>query len=232
MKSYRYKFQLESQALVGGQTAGNMNVPNPPGGSSSAPLFGDTTAGGARSMNILPGSVGTAPGYYDMVGAVSFRATDLQKWGAFQAMYDAYKINKITLNVEFLANTASTVGIGLLPTLYLYWDQDDDNIPTSIAQLTSKQGVIRRQIGNKMKSNYTFSFRPTVSTGLAQPGSILGATVTKAPFINSVASTIPHYGLKFAIQDLYLPGTATAQQTAIRWHWTYDISFRAPLLTN
>lgn len=207
-------------------TAGNCYIVTPPSG-TPAPLFGDTTATGNRSMNVLAGGSGIA-NYYDIVGAVEFRATDLENFGLWQGMFDAYKFKKITLNMEFLSNATAIQGTGILPTVYMYWDQDDATIPPTLSSITAKSGVTRRQIGNRMKTNFKTSFVPTVQTGLAQPGSVIGAGVQKAPWIDCVSSTIPHYALKFAITDVYLPGT-TAQATNIRFNWTYDMAFRAPI---
>jgi len=220
---YRYKFQLAAQLLTGDATAGNL-VLSPVGG------LRPIQAAPAATYATYLGSNGLS-GFYDVGIAVPFRLKDLSFANTYQQMYDAYKFGKVTLNVSYLNNVSSVNATGLMPTIYMVWDQDDATIPTSLVQMSGKQGVKVRQFGDGAKTTQRISVVP-VTAGFVQgtAGTANALIPNKSQWLDCLNDDVLHYGLKLFITDLYLPGT-TAVTQALRFNWTYHVSFRAPLLT-
>lgn len=223
MKPYRFSFKVPAQILV-------------PSGATGM-SFSTATGAGPLPLTdaeriVYPSNNGLS-NFYDIALATTFKLTDLANYQDFTHMFDAYKINKISCNIEYLNNTSAVNTTGLLPSIYLYWDQDDATIP-SIGGLNiqSKQGVKRVQFGDKMRTSVKTSGRPKLQ-GIVGSDAAVGssaATVLKSNWLDCVSTEVSHYALKMYITDLYLPNTSAVQQ-AFRFNWTYDVSFRAPLLT-
>jgi len=205
--------------------------------SGGAGVFDFSAASGAggeplvnSKRSVFPSASGL-PNFFDVTLATSFKLSDCTNWPAFTSMYDAYKINSVTCNIEYLNNVSAVNSTGLMPSLYLYWDQDDAVVPTNVVLLQQKQGVKRRQFGNRGVTSIRTSGRPKLSVGAIDSGGVLDASIVmKSQFLDCVNSNIQHYALKMAITDLYLPGSSAVTQ-AIRFNWKYNVSFRAPLLT-
>lgn len=228
LKPYSYKFTLDSQILRATQsgTAGEMGWAGATGG-----IAGD---GGTRPFtgigpSITTGSCGL-PNYYDIAMACSFGLNDIGNYASFTTMYDAYKLGKITLNIEYLNNVATINGGGLMPTMYLYWDQDDANVPT-LLNIQGKQGVKVRQFGNHNQTVIKTSWTPTTVIAQQLEGGALAATAVNKPmWINCQDPSVRHYGLKIVLTDVYLSG-ATFLANVFRFNFEYDVKFRSPLLT-
>lgn len=170
----------------------------------------------------------------DVSIAAYHQINDIVNFAQFTDVYDAYRINKVTLNVEYLSNVASAASASVMPTLYMYWDQDDAAVPASLSSINSKMGVRRIQCGDRMKTQWTMSYKPTVAAALLQgttdviTDKLGAAEVRKSPWINCLFPTVKHYGVKMVIADLYAPGQNNIAN-GFRFNWTYDVSFRAPL---
>jgi len=216
-KPYNYVFTLKSQALMS----------NPPG----LPI-GFSTVPGAGQAPLLTANIGAFPStnglsnFWDFALATSFRLTDIDNYGAFITMYDAYCITKVTCEVEFLNNISAVNGSALLPSMYAYWDQDDATTPTSTGSITGKQGVNRRQFSTNRVMK--LSGKPRPLTQGEGTGSLINTK--KAQWIDSTSPSESHYALKMLFQDVYLPATVGVNN-GFRFNWKYHVSFRAPLIT-
>lgn len=235
LKSYKYNFQLSSQCVANVPGVAGVvqlaeveaSVPNRPIYSSYA---GPAPFSPIDNCVVKPGTCGLS-GFYDLSGAVTFRLSDCQNASTFAAMYDAYRFGKVSLNFEYLNNFSSVSTGGLMPTVYMYWDQDDATNPPSLTSISRKQGVRRTQIGNKGKTAVRWSCIPTTSQVLGSAAGLAPAGVnTKRQWINCTTTNVDHYALKFYITDVYLP-TSDGVTQAFRFNWTYNIEFRSPLLT-
>lgn len=225
LKPYRYKFQLPPQIFVGSQTVPGTMAFSTVTGAGVFPLQNAASITVQASANGLPQ-------YYDICYACPFRFTDLQNRPSFAAMYDAYKFGKVTLNLEYLNNVSLAAGNGLMPTSYMYWDQDDATIPPNLLSISGKQGVKVRQFGDKSKTTQSISFTPKLATAVtidAGATPIVAAGVSKSQWLDCTQPSVAHYALKGVITDVYLPGNALVTQ-AFRFNWTYNMSFRAPIL--
>jgi len=147
-------------------------------------------------------------------------------------LFDAYKMGKISLSLEYLSNMASVNGAGLLPTSYMYWDQDDIVTPVNLTDVVRRSGVKVRTFGNKAKNVHSISFIPVPSVATQSIATSTAVTPAIIPekrcWIDCVDLNVPHFALKVFLTDVYLPGGAGANQ-CFRFNWTYNIAFRSPI---
>jgi len=233
---YNYRFKLLPQIIKNDPATGGFVVAGTPAG--FFPLTGShlSTNGAATGF----------PNYLDLGISARFRLSDIGNYATFTSMYDAYKINRISLTIESLSNVAAQNTTGVLPTIWQYYDQDDFITPaaagpgTGMAQVLGKQGVKRHQFGSSKKASVTFSFSPTssvaVEDGASDPSTtVIAGQINKKPmWLNCAAPDVNHYGYKAWITDMYSPIVAadnTAPTVALRFNWSYDVSFRSPVLT-
>jgi len=220
MKPYNYVFKLPAQIQTSSGTAGLLNF----SGSGNAGQFPLTN--NPANLQILSSASGI-PNFFDISMACTFRLSDLLNFTSFTSVYDAYKINSVKLELEYLNNMSSVNSTGLMPSFYHYWDQDDATVPNVIS-VQQKQGMKRRHFrgNNSLKC----SGRPKLAITAASQAGNVASIIAKSQYIDCVHSDVLHYALKMVITDVYLPGTVAVTQ-AFRWNWTYNVSFRAPINT-
>ncbi|MBV6343357.1 hypothetical protein HWQ67_17405 [Candidatus Magnetobacterium casensis] len=148
-------------------------------------------------------------------------------------MYDAYRIDRVTVEVQYLHNSSAVDATqSVLPTFWMYFDQDDATVPGDIYTVIRKTGVRKFQ-PNSLRTSTKFSFAPRVAIGALQgplSGTLSAAMVGKPrQWIDCASSNISHFGFKMACQDFPIP---TATYNAVRLNYTYHVSFRSPLLTS
>ncbi|UAU46997.1 Cap [Chicken proventriculitis-associated circular virus 2] len=221
MKPYNFTFKLPSQVFTSNASLGQLDA-SVAAANGPAPLAN-------TKRNIYPSSNGL-PNMYDIGFATTFSLADIYNAAAWIPLFDAYKLNSVKCSIEYLNNTSNVNTQGLMPSVYLYWDQDDATIPTSAINIQQKQGMKRLQFGNKMRTSISTTGRPklTTSTNIAG-GTTTGAIVQRSQYLDCVNNTVQHYALKMLITDVFLPGT-TAVTQAFRFNWTYNVSFRSPIL--
>jgi hypothetical protein len=215
-KIYSYKFRLPPQFLLNAQAVpGTISYGG--AGAGSKPL---------SSSNVLVyPSLSGLPNLYDIAFSVNHNLSDLANVGAYAAMYDAYKIGRINLRLQWMQNVSQSTGApGVLPTVYHYYDQDDIAIPPSTTSISGKQGVVIRQFGNKMKSSLNFSYVPIPAQTVFGSNAIVPKD---RQWLNCSFQNIPHNALKVYIADVFLPGGTT--QNGFRLQWEYNMQFRAPV---
>jgi len=215
LKTYNYKFQLPPQVIVASQsTGGIVNVFGD--GTNNVPLT-------PAALTVNPSLTGFA-GFCELAFGTSFQLSNIENYSKYVDLYDAYKINSITLKLTYLNNNSIAGGSGLMPTCYLAWDQDSDFTPANIQAIKGIQGVRTLHFGAD-RTTMVFKFRPTMA--LVAQGSIPGSAVTKSSWIDSVRPDVVHYAIKAWITDFYAPGISTTAN-GFRLDWTYDVSFRSP----
>lgn len=221
MKEYTFTFNLPAQILTSGAGAGSLTL---------------SAAGGQLPITAAPvkfntiASTNGLPNFWDVSMATNFKLADITNVAAYTAMFDAYKIRKVSLSLEYLNNSSAVNSTGLMPSVYSYWDQDDATVPVSALVAQQKQGVRRFQFGNNSKTCYRTSGKPMIETAVGVAGGgVAIAGIGKSQFLDCLTPTIAHNALKLFMTDLYLPGSAAVTQ-AIRLNWTYVVTFRSPIL--
>lgn len=244
---YKFKAMLLPNILVS-TTAGSVQFIAPSGGYSEVGLapFIPNVAGTGPNLG-LPQPSGTGiSGFIDFGFACDFRLSDLQNAAIFAGQYDAYRLDKVTVLVEYLSNSVAVNGAGLLPTLYLYNDQDDSNVPTSLQQITAKTGVRMIALGNKMKTLFSHNITPRTGTlvyndtmHLAGFPSALATTKVEKPHAwldcknqADLRYSVPHYALKGWITDWESRSGDIPLANALRFTFKYHFSVRSPLAVN
>lgn len=232
-KNYTYQFKLLPQLIT---------VNNDPAASLIA--WKVANPGGAGALAGIQPLSQSELGYFspsngftnccDLGLATAFQLTDIVNYTAYTTLYDAYKINKVTMTIEYLNNVINAGLQSFMPTIWMYYDQDDQGLPTTASLLTGKQGVKKHTFGSDRKNTVSFSFTPTVQQTVAASSGNANAMVAAKPmFINSAYPSIPHQALKLWIADC--PARLSADglvESAFRINWTYDVSFRSPIKTN
>lgn len=222
LKPYDYKIQLRPNYLLSSQTtAGAFAWATASGAAGQAPFNGVSPT--------ITGSPTGFTGLYNLGLGTSFRLEDITSVADWQNMYDAYRINKIVCEVEFIQNVAAGAsGQGsVLPTLYMVYDQDSAGNPPNLLTIQGQQGVKRFCVGDKGKVRFGMSIRPRSQQLLAAPSTSYGVN-RPGMWLNCASSAINHFGLKFYITDLLAAGTNVAE-TAVKFQFTYYMSFRGPL---
>lgn len=227
LKTWTYNFKLLPQFLS------NTN----PGSVDILPATLGTGANPIRQSSLpTPGVTNvtsTTPlgsNYLDVGLGASHCLADLTNVTNFAQMYDAYKINYVVVEIQYLNNVSSTQGQAIMPTVWTYWDQDDSVPPAVGSNLAGRQGA-RCFHPTASRTNFKMKYRPmirnTIQTGLA---SLTGNTaVQKSTWLNCTDIDVPHYAFKAWITDYYTQ-TPSSGTNAFRINFTYNVSFRGPLL--
>lgn len=183
----------------------------------------------AQSLGQIQTSSTTYANYIDVGLATAFKISDLSQWNTWQGLYDAYRIDRVDCTIDFLSNTSSVGGQTLLPTMYIYNDQDDAVPPNQLSFVTSKQGVRKIQFANKMQTSIKHSCVPHSAQylkGLAAPSNQYSVNKPHQ-WINCTSDDAAHYAMKFYITDM-LANSSNA--LAFKFNFVYHISFRGPLI--
>jgi len=221
-KVYDYKFKRTPSYLLASQTTPGLLTWQTAGGEASA------WPGGTGSITGTGSATGFG-GLYNFGLGASFRLNDINSAPDWQNMYDAYRINKVVCEVEFMNNTATAGGLaGVLPTLYMVHDQDSAGVPPNLLTIQGQQGVKRHCVGDRNKVRFSISCRPRTANLMAAPTTTYSVN-KPGMWLNCVSPGVNHFGFKFYIADLLVPGNTTSVETAIKFQFTYYISFRGPI---
>jgi len=182
-------------------------------------------------LAIYDGAGGATLFAQDVAAATAFQLTDIASYASYTTLYDAYKINKVTMTIEYLNNT-STAGSGFYnPTIWMYYDQDDQLVPGNLSTIVGKQGVRKHVFGSDRKNSVSFSFTPTVQMEVANNNNtpVAALVAAKPMWLNCNNASVAHQALKLWISDLPKNTVDKTPQVAFRINWTYHVSFRSPI---
>lgn len=216
---HQWKMVVTSKDIVASST---MNVASSGGGVTvnNAGMF-TTATGGAQTT------------YYHAF-AMFFTASTLPNASAYTALFDRYRINKVSVrfypvNTGNNAQDSSVVGNAQFGG-FLHWiiDYDDAAVPTA-----SDVGVdtMRQRLSYKMtnihnkKNVLSRTFKPRMAVA-AYGGTFAQYQNVKAGWIDSVSLGVQHYGLK-GIFEMVAPSTNTYFQNfkleVTYWFTTKDV---------
>jgi len=222
MKVYTFNFRPTSQVLSS-NLGGSIKTMTTANGGTAGP-FPILQAGITNPISSSAGILNTI----DWGAACTFCLQDCASYASYAGIFDAYKINKVTVELEYLNNVSGVAATGTLPTFYTYWDPDDATPPPSERNMLGKTGSMRWQpTASKLRKR--FSFKPVLANTVA--GSVGGGPVSgvvpfkSSQWIDCTQVALPHYAFKMFVTDFYCPTTVP---NLVRIHYTYNISFRAP----
>lgn len=170
-------------------------------------------------------------GYYDFGVSVPFALNDLANYTAFTGLYDQYRINSVTLDLQFLSNSAQVNGAGLLPTIYAIVDEDDAITPLLQSTITGRQGHKVFKFGNGDRTSFKINIRPRIAvvnqatSNPTLPPTAVGKQQSINAWVDCNSPTVQYYGLKLWFSDVLLFNNI-ACNTAFKWTWTYNVSFK------
>lgn len=147
---------------------------------------------------------GSAP-YAPLLSSFLFVANDVPNFSDFTGLYDQYKINMVILKFR-LYNTPDAQAAGVnqsnYPTLYYARDYDDVTTPASLNEIRER-GDCQQRILRADRYVY-IKIKPKLLMPIYQPVSNTYAPIRSRP-IDMTAIATPHYGLKWAIDNLANP---------------------------
>lgn len=222
LKHYNYSFKLAPQLVNSSPTTANTAVLN-----NNSPLFPIQTAG-------FTGNISSSTGFTDICdwsAACTHAISDINNINNFTAMYDAYRLNSVTVTIEYLSNSVAVNAGYVLPTFYMYWDQDDATIPPNLRSILGKQGVKKWQpTASRLQKRFTF--KPQLAVGVESDAAGVTTNVVipgRTNWIDCSTPRVPHYAFKIYCQDFAAAGSVNAWNL-VRLHYTYNVSFRSPLI--
>jgi hypothetical protein len=181
--------------------------------------------------------------YYDFGVGVEFSLKNITNADLFQKVFQQYRINYIDVKIEYLATGTGVAGVGLMPTMYAYVTDNTSLIPTDVNAVNGRQGVKVCRFGDKNKNVYTIRIRPKVAVQLfnpdtqTQPLANTGYMEVKDGWLDTVSVAqgiaVPdetsHYGMQLWFADVLLPGATGSVNTAFKFEYRYNISFKSPI---
>lgn len=141
----------------------------------------------------------------------------------FINLFDSYKITGVKATFMFQQSDANMTGLAVLPTILYSTDYDDD-VPPTYSLMRSKQNTKQRvlQAGKPFSIFYRPKLSGTITAGYASvPGGIVGAK----GWVDTGVSNADHYGLKFAINNMY---SSTTNNSQIEIKFTYYLAMKDP----
>ena len=224
-KPYTLDFKLADTYMLGNTSVAGALVFK--SANSSTPFNSTNTS-------VLSSSSGLT-NYYDVAMAIPFTFGDVKNFGSWLPLWDNYRINHINVKIESLCNSASIQSSQILPVGYSIVDRDDNTIPTSITQVSGRQGMKVLDFSNRSKQTYAIKIVPALAVAVANGSLTTTAYAQKSCktwLDNQTTSTVPakYFGLKLWIANMWLP--ATTGTSAFRFQVSYNVSFKSPLLAN
>lgn len=156
-------------------------------------------------------------------GAMSFRFSDLKNTGEFSNLFDRYMITGVRVQFQLITNPDSSSQLNLTtpvqqanwyPKLWYTVDNDDVSLVTR-SQIQEYTGAKCRVLRPNNITKVYIPF-PRTAGGVYSGTTPYAAKVNGATYLDMASRDIDHYGLKYAVDFLGLPVTATAPPFAIK----------------
>lgn len=142
-----------------------------------------------------------SPGATDYrFGGVSVYTDALPNLSEFTALFDQYRVKSVMIRIDYTMHQWSNSGVSYAPPIMSYVTDYDD--PGQLT-LTNMQEYPQQRVHNFLENGYSpliLQFEPVPLRDIAGSGVATGyAPSTVAPFLRTAETSIPHYGLKFAL---------------------------------
>lgn len=158
-----------------------------------------------------------------LINSGSINTTITNTYADLCALYDQYKIERVTVDILWSNNDVYPGNSYVLPTLQTTVDTTDITNPINNTTLTQYSGFRLQQLGSKSRFRHTF--RPSVNESTSTTGvsGSVGTISRKSPFLSCDTPDVVHAGYK-AFWDLPA-GTATnVGDGALQVYVTYYIT--------
>jgi hypothetical protein len=148
---------------------------------------------------------------------VNFTVGSLPNYGAFAALYDQYRVKRISVHVipKFDSNLmVSVVDVDrITPEVFTAIDLDDSTAPTSINEVLEYESCIRTR-GN---AEHVRTWKPSILLQAYESIASSGYVRAFDQWLDCTDDTVPHYGLKIAIG----PHTTNPADTSLLYYDTF-----------
>lgn len=137
-------------------------------------------------------------------GAMSFRLNDVIQSTEFTSMFDQYKISGVKVRITWNCTQGEISGGIPAPRMMYSIDEDDKNIPTEL-EIRAKNSMKIHQFGQGRP--LTLYIKPRLKRTVQ--GGVGSAYGPAKAWLDCSYATTPHFGLKFYLNDLWLPSDAS-----------------------
>lgn len=200
---------------------------------SNSTFFGTPVTTNPATSTVLV-TLGTAVAHpvfgnnFTIPFSLQFCLDHLSQFADLTDIADRYKI--MNVDIKFQYNTDSVTGVptsgqlqpNMVPSVVWIQDYDDSNVLTA-AQLNAKMGVRRKALNNG--SFHSIRVRPRIAANVFQGALTAYSVPGKPQWINSSFPTVPHYGIKGYIENMYLGGL-TGGASCITADITYKVAIK------
>lgn len=184
------------------------------------------SAGASSFFQSSPVTSPVLPGNWEFTMSSQFQLSSVYQPSDLTNLFDRYKIVGVQLKIHYLQNVGSpqqVPNVGAvysnLPTIHYAFDGDDANINTK-EQILQK-GYCHSRVLNANRPTTIF-LKPRVTKEIFNSPVTTGYSSEKACWLDANSSSVPHFGMKFAITDWCGGETSNA----IRITPTYYLQFR------
>lgn len=222
-RSYRFKMTLLPTCLVStfGTATGTFDI-------TSRASFPAPVKASTQSTPIA--AITGFPYYYDYGMGLPFALSDLENYLAYTQIFDAYKINSITMKITYLANSANVLGQSVLPTVWVIQDKDDSDVPTTQQKVSARQGARKLEFG--MKASHSITIRPKLSVLNSSSGTSAVGFQQGAGWVDCNSPSATYHGLKLWFVNVPLVGNAAPANSpnmGFQFEFVYNCSFKGAL---
>lgn len=172
-------------------------------------------------------SLGTVGNYYDVPFSFRFRFSHIHNPGEFSALFDQYKIKKVTITIQnnsnVVLNSTTAVPAGYMPYIEYIQDHDDAN-PLTPDTFREKMGIKTRYF-NATSNRISFTVAPRAADEVEgfPAGATAFAIAPRRQWLNMAYTGVPHYGIKGVIRRMYLPAGANVTSLNVEATMTFAV---------
>lgn len=153
---------------------------------------------------------------YDVPFSLFFKLIEVQDYTDITQFCDRYKMIFASI-IAHNSNSYGGYGGGVSPYIQYIHDSDDVVVP-SIAQFDQKMGS--KTVGFDQRGMAKLRTKLRVNGAVydqSETNSLIGAAIpSRSLWLNSLYPSVPHFGIKGIIRNMYLDGTNSASQVAFQ----------------
>lgn len=140
------------------------------------------------------------PLYSPYISTQLFRFNQIVNYNDFTSLFDQYRITHVQLKVWFKYNGSFN---GVFPKFYWYSDYDDTILPTDLNEFRQHQKVRMAQLN--LNRPLVINIKPALLVESYRSPVSVGYLPKWRQLIDMSAPDVPHYGLKWAIDNFSDP---------------------------